>query len=137
MWKIASNIKCFFNYLFPGIFWRCYKLKFAAKKKVQRFKRGYSDSDVWNFYDWFLTIIPPMLMQMRDKGYGFPFGKTQEEWQNYLSSIVNDLNEAKRLSDEADEEIGREKAVELSNQACKKIKSALDKIGNEFFNLWD
>lgn len=46
--------------------------EFEEKCKVQRAERGYSDSDVWNFYDWFLEVIPKMIQDLRNNHVGHP-----------------------------------------------------------------
>ena len=38
----------------------------------QRATRGYCDSDVWNIYAWFLSVMPAMLDQMADEAHGCP-----------------------------------------------------------------
>lgn len=44
------------------------------KWKLQRAQRGYSDSDTWNMFSWFLEIMPKMLKQFRNNLNGYPDG---------------------------------------------------------------
>ena len=53
------------------------KLKKKQKQKEkkwakQRKKRGYSDCDIWNMRDWFISTVKPMIEQLRDNHMGFP-----------------------------------------------------------------
>ncbi len=45
---------------------------FARKCARQRAGRGFSDRDVWNFCDWFIEVVRPMLQQLRATMTGFP-----------------------------------------------------------------
>ena len=52
-----------------------HKLKddeFEEKMKKQRYERGYSDSDVWNFHYWFSEKISKMLKDLADNHMGYP-----------------------------------------------------------------
>lgn len=71
------------------------------KWKVQRFKRGYSDSDVWNLDNWFLNVMPKMLKQLKDNMHGCPYdfynAETEtsdfEKWEKILSRMIFLLRE--------------------------------------------
>ena len=69
------------------------------KWKKQRAKRGYSDSDCWNIYSWFLNVMPKMLQQMRDNLHGFP---------SEISAIMPDNQAVSNtaLNNDAEEEPG-------------------------------
>lgn len=55
----------------------------------QRAERGFSDEDLWNIDDWFLTLIPEMLEKYKKKRHGSPscLGK---EYTNDEGFLVND-----------------------------------------------
>lgn len=39
---------------------------------VQRIKKGFCYRDIWNIDDWFLNVIPDMLLEFRDSQVGIP-----------------------------------------------------------------
>ena len=45
---------------------------FQERMKKQRYERGYSDSDVWNMFDWFIDTARPILKQLVKEHHGFP-----------------------------------------------------------------
>ena len=67
---------------------------FNFKIRCQRFKRGYAYSDVWNMYNWFLEVIPPMLTKLRDDCCGVPieFENNGEGWKEILTEMIDCLN---------------------------------------------
>lgn len=75
-----------------------YKLRMAIKNlkwRIQRFKRGYADIDVWDMDCWFMNIIPKMLKQLRDTTHGAPMlldeGATDENRFRIWNGILNKM----------------------------------------------
>ncbi len=54
------------------VYYMIKKLIRGFKSRLQRFARGYADSDVWNFDCWFMDIIPKMLEHLSKNHVGFP-----------------------------------------------------------------
>lgn len=53
--------------------------------------KGYCYTDVWNWDDWFCSIVPSMLRAMADKGMAYPGGKpfdTPEKWHDWLYKMA-------------------------------------------------
>ena len=74
-----------------------YKLKnkithaqYTFEGKCQRFRRGYSWTDVWNINDWFVIQIIPMLEHLIKHGIAFPIDfKCREEWEAILIEMID------------------------------------------------
>lgn len=66
-------------------------LWYNFRSRIQRFKRGYSDEDVWNMDTWFIETITPMLHQLKTRGIGSPAYLTEDEWRDILSQMLNHL----------------------------------------------
>ena len=65
--------------------------KYNLRKRIQRFKHGYSDEDVWNMDTWFVETIIPMLHQLKTRGIGTPAYLTEDEWHDILDQMLNHL----------------------------------------------
>lgn len=138
-----------------------YKLKW----KIQRFNRGYSDSDAWSIRDWFLLTMPKILDTMRFNLHGYPGNMTDEEWELILSrmsfcfkeahedtcSKVNEYEDAfdinfKRNDDGTyraevtneemrDKWTARQKEIDAYRE--ENLKEGLDLFKEYFWDLWD
>lgn len=82
MW-IFYRIKDFIRYIPRNIKWF-----------FQRGFRGYSDNDVWDMDGWFLSVIVPMLKQLKETKHGYPCNLTEKEWDNILSKMIFYFEEA-------------------------------------------
>lgn len=73
-------------------------IKHNIRDAYRRAKYGWTWSDVWNFYDWFLTIVPDMLHHLAENGCGYPGREpfdTPEHWHEWLHKMA-DLLESGR-----------------------------------------
>ena len=62
------------------------------RKRCQRFKRGYAWSDVWDMDQWFIEMIRPMLIHLRDNGISYPMEfNSRDEWCTVLDEMINCL----------------------------------------------
>lgn len=65
------------------------------KWKIQRFKRGYSDYDVWDIDTWFYNIMPKILQTYLENVHGWPgegvFENIHsfEDWKNEIQNLRN------------------------------------------------
>lgn len=58
----------------------------------QRATKGYCDADIWDIDIWFATIFPNMLIDLREKGCGFPGSEgaeTPEKWAKILTEMAD------------------------------------------------
>lgn len=71
------------------------------KRFYQRLTRGWDDSETWSldwaFYNWIL----PRLKRFQQVNFGYPYGKTVEEWDNEIKRMIGLLEII--LEDEYDE----------------------------------
>ena len=133
--------------------WLRYRVKelFSSLKwKIQRFKRGYADVDVWNFESWFLDTIPKMLTQLKKQLHGCPINMEFEDWENYLQEMINHFEVASTIDDvddyypedyvylsEAEKDLLREKSVEHIKHCKEELHKGLQMLEERFFDLWD
>lgn len=82
------------------------RIKFFIREKIfnfrvryQRFKRGWSYSDVWDIDAWFMDVIKPMLIHLRDHGVGIPLSLYEEgvederaAWEAILTEMIECLD---------------------------------------------
>ena len=77
-------------YLRHPLKWFGYLL-YNIRSARQRVRRGYCDSDWYNFYAWFLYIVPEMLRDLADKGHTYQASGSPEEWHDKLYRIAGNL----------------------------------------------
>lgn len=66
--------------------------KYNLKCKCQRFKRGYSNSDVWDMDTWFIDTIKPMLIHLKEHGCSYPMEfEDRDEWCAVLDEMIGCL----------------------------------------------
>lgn len=119
------------------------------KNKCSRFKRGYSYSDVWNMFDWFLEVMPPMLTKLRDEGIGVPQDlwlegaeNEREKWEVILTEMITLL--ALMNEDGARNHL-EIRDNDYSVESYRKVNDFMEESKNRFFelfskyfyNLWD
>ena len=59
-----------------------------------RATKGYCYTDVWNWDDWFCSVVPPMLRNMADHGSAYPGREpfdTPEKWHNWLYDMAHKI----------------------------------------------
>ena len=133
--------------------WLRYRVKelFSSLKwKIQRFKRGYADVDVWDFESWFLDIIPKMLTQLKKQLHGCPINMEFEDWENYLQEMINHFEVASTIEDiddyypedykylsESEKNSLREKSIEHVKYCEEELHKGLKMLEERFFDLWD
>ena len=133
--------------------WLRYRVKelFSSLKwKIQRFKKGYADIDVWNFNDWFLETIPKMLMELKEELNGYPIDMKPEDWEKYLQEMINHFEIAYTIDDvdydypedykylsEAEKELITEKYMGHIKYCEEELHKGLKMLEERFFDLWD
>lgn len=135
MWK---KIKSFLYWITPTpIRFKCWQLTWKLKRNCQRFYRGYANTDIWNFCDWFLDMIPKMLTKLKEENFGYPADITEEEWQEYLGAMIDNFNNARLYEEKASEEIDYKKALELSDKSREYLICGMNMLRERFWDLWD
>lgn len=123
------------------------------KNTIHRAKHGYSYSDVWNMFDWFLEVMPPMLTKLRDEGDGIPTElyidgaeNEREKWEAILTEMIECLHNMNE--DNVRDKLGTDNGFgfkTLSRQDYLNMQDIMEKNKNRFFelfskyfyNLWD
>ena len=114
------------------------------RKRCQRFKRGYAWSDVWDMDQWFIEMVRPMLIHLRDKGISYPMEfNSRDEWCAVLDEMIDCLD----FMDE-DNVLAFICLDDQERMTLEKGKSAREIIQSNknrffklfsmyFYNLWD
>lgn len=132
----------------------------------QRVLRGYCDMDWYNFYVWFLNIVPAMFRDLANKGCSYPStGKynSKEKWSEWLLSTADKLDKC-RDDNEAQNEYAEEfealldkydsienfpskgkiirhkymqREKEIAEERRQMIIEVFREIGENFYDLWD
>lgn len=121
---------------------------YDVKYGVQRWRRGYSDVDLWNLCDWFYESMNKMLPALRKKHHGYPVGMTNEEYEGKLDSLIKLLPYLDWYNgrDIVKAEFGIKDQLFLhSKEDAEAVDKRLEEKKNEFFklfselfyNLWD
>lgn len=135
-------------YRIIGFFEDCW-LKF--KRSCQRFKRGYSYSDVWNMDHWFINTVKPMLMHLRDYGIGIPSelyveyvdgGNERERWETVLTEMIEclelmDEDTAEKYLGIADNDWSAASYEKVRNLMSEKKDYFFELFSEYFYHLWD
>jgi len=67
--------------------------------RIQRFKRGYSDKDVWNIDMWFLNIMPKILTEYKNNLHSCPMefydnkNCSTKKWEKLIERMIFLLQE--------------------------------------------
>lgn len=108
--------------------------------RCQRFKRGYSYSDVWSMDYWFVHTIKPMLIHLRDHGIGVPYelyqdgANEREAWENILTEMINCLDMVGEDNVRKKLDLWYDKS--LTHEDYKLIRDTMDKNKDRFFELF-
>jgi hypothetical protein len=133
---------------------------------IQRGKRGWSNSDVWNLHYYLAEIIPEMLRRLQKNHCGYPGhgeANTPEKWEAILGQMIAGFEAAQRLSDSTSNENSKMVSVpckdhpgfseieftnpwtdeqvthfkELDKQDTRTFKVGMKLFTKWFFALWD
>ena len=141
--------------------WKWFKeLWYNIKAAYHRVKYGWCYCDVWNWDDWFCSVVPPMLRHMADHGSAYPGCEpfdTPEKWHAWLHKTADtierlgyddwmeDTNEYSAdyiksfegdWRSEEHEEI-QKKYYERCKEIHKLRAEVLENFGKEFFKYFD
>ena len=112
--------------------------------RCQRFKKGYSDRDVWEMRDWFIRTAKPMLRELSSKAYNYPEEVGEDQWREILLEMA-DLLEVMDIWEDGvalkaagiDEHDKSEEAYRLINDEKEKAKNRFFFLFNKYFyDLW-
>lgn len=135
-----------------SIFWTIRRgfrdIFYGVKYGIQRWRRGYSDVDLWNLCDWFHEMMGKMLPEIRKKHHGYPVGMTNEEYESKLDRLIelqpyldwytgeNIVKAELGIKDELF--LHSEEDVKAVNKRNTEKKDEFFNLFSElFYNLWD
>lgn len=108
--------------------------------RCQRFKRGWSYRDSWDIDFWFIDMVKPMLIHLRDHGIGIPFdlyidGEENERavWEAALTEMIECLE---LMEEEAVQKHLGVYDDEWSIESYKMVNDFMEEKKNRFFELF-
>lgn len=112
------------------------------KWRIQRFKRGYSDSDTWNIDYWFCNVMPKMLKQLRKNTMSFPASITSVEWDGILHKMENGFIAGRTLKDASyldhfNLDKDQDKIKSHQEMLIRKFDEGMELFNKYFHDLWD
>lgn len=124
--------------LFYRIRFRVRELPWKLRRNLQRFRRGWAYSDVWNINHWLMEILEPMLRHLKEHHFSTPFDYTDEEWEARLGQMADCLH----LMDEEnviEEVYGGDamKSQEIYETMRENKEKFFEMFSHDFYTLWD
>ena len=105
--------------------------------RFQRFRKGYSERDVWEMRDWFIRSAKPMLRELSAKAYNYPEDAGEEQWREILLEMADLLE----IMDVWDDTAARKSAGvaedDNSTEALHRISAEKEKAKERFFFLFN
>ena len=138
----------------PGSFWgNICATVYWLRHCWQRAFRGYADCDWWNMNGYLVSIILPMLRELKKYQHGYPGhgqASTPEKWDAILDRIIDGFEAGDRVIEDgyfkkANDDILTRKPtseevkgwVESSRVDQKIFKDSMKLFSKWFFALWD
>ena len=114
---------------------------YNLRKRYQRFKRGWAYSDVWDIDAWFMDIIKPMLIHLRDHGVGIPLSLYEEgveneraAWEAILTEMIECIDCMEE--DAALKKLGLYDSTNWSKEDYEAVTNMMENNKNRFFELF-
>ena len=106
------------------------KLKIRELRfKCQRIRYGYSDADLWELYNFLITMMVKSIKSFRNSHGGHPAYMTNDEWDKILDKITDDLSAGIGALDIL-------KSEDFTKNK-KKFERGMKLLTKNFFDLWD
>lgn len=106
--------------------------EFEEKMKKQRYNKGYSDQDVWNFNFWFTDIIPKMLKELADNHNGYPSEFDREYFKKHKNELyTNKYREWISYSVDKEHLKQKKKASRICNKEWTDVLNKLSFLAKE------
>ena len=99
----------------------------------QRFRKGYSDRDVWEMRDWFIRTAKSMLRELSTKAYNYPAEVGEDQWRALLLEMADLLEVMDIWEDEAARKAADIAENDRSEEACRLISAEKEKAKSRFF----
>lgn len=112
----------------------------AARHRIQRARRGWSDADTWNLDTYLTQLIAGALTHLADRSHGYPAESSPEEWAQVLQRIAGPLAAYGRCDWEtADEDLDEylEEYRARVDAGLLAAQGALRLLAKHLADLWD
>ena len=101
--------------------------------RCQRFKKGYSDRDVWEMRDWFIRTTKTMLRELSVKAYNYPEEVGEDQWHMLLLEMTELLEVMDIWEDSAARKAACVAENDRSEEAYRLISAEKEKAKSRFF----
>lgn len=107
------------------------------KFRWQRFRKEYSDGNVWEMRDWFIRTAKPMLRELRAKAYNYPAEVGEDQWREVLLEMADLLEVVDIWEHSAARKAAGVPEKEVSEETYRLISAEKEKAKNRFFFLFN
>lgn len=104
-----------------------YLIRRSIRLAVQRFRRGWDDSETWSLDYTTACFMLPRLRRFREIRKSYPNGLTSEEWDAILDEMIFAMNYIVRCENEW---------VSYDQDEAERVQKGLELFGEHFRNLW-
>lgn len=115
------------------------KCKKAMKKfKKQRIKRGFADSDLWNFDSYIIDLFIDMLKRFQEIAHGWPQSEEFpefEDWMMYIQNIIDEFTASQMEQDLVDSDLEHWK--EHYEAQVEHEKKGFELLQKHLHGIWD
>ena len=105
--------------------------------RCHRFRKGYSNQDVWEMRDWFIRTAKPMLRELSAKAHNYPAEVGEDQWRALLLEMADLLEVMDIWDDGAARKAAGIPEKEVSEEAYQLISAEVEKAKNRFFFLFN
>lgn len=116
--------------------WRIHEKWKDFRWRCQRFRRGYSQRDLWEMRTWFVETAKPMLQHMKDNHHSCPEELSGEEWAAILGEMIRLLEIMDVWDDAAARKELNISKEDDSYEARMKISKEKEVAKDQFFKLF-
>ena len=121
-----------------ALLWACIEEKrIDFKSRWQRFRKGYSNRDVWEMRDWFIRTAKPMLRELSVKAYNYPEEVGEDQWRALLLEMAELLEVMDIWEDSAARKAAGIAEDDRSEEGLRQISAEKEKAKNRFFFLFN
>ena len=103
----------------------------------QRATKGYCDWDLWDLDIFYRQLFINSLQDFKERTIGHPANMTEEEWNNYLTEMIEHFKKSETWL-EKDDEINDsvDDIIEAQKEKDEHLKQGLEMLYNHFGSLW-
>ena len=121
----VSKVERILYSLYRAIYWYPKRVIEHIVRFLQRGKKGYAKSDVWDMDMYLASLISHMLKELRESTTSSPTNIDYNEWKKILFNIEKAFREYIEYKD-------KDKEIDI-----EKIKKNMRKLIDHFEDLWD